>query len=100
MVDPLFARHCQLKQAWYASWVGGAMAQCGEVLGPPIGVPSSQPRGAGKLTSTPCCSISRSAARYTHASETITHEHWTAGDAGQDGPNRPDRPAPYTQVQI
>jgi hypothetical protein len=46
-------RHCQLKQAWYASSVGGAVAQCGEVLGLPIGLTSSQPRGAGKLTSTP-----------------------------------------------
>ena len=40
--------HCQLKQGWYASSVGGAVARCGEVL-----VDRSQPRGAGKFASTP-----------------------------------------------
>jgi hypothetical protein len=45
--------HCQLKQGWYASSVGGAVARCGEVLWTPIGLTPSQPRGAGKLTSTP-----------------------------------------------
>jgi hypothetical protein len=45
--------HCQVKQGWYASSVGGAVARCGEVLWTPIGLTPSQPRGAGKLTSTP-----------------------------------------------
>jgi hypothetical protein len=30
--------HCQLKQRWYASAVGGAVVRCGEVLGTPIGL--------------------------------------------------------------
>jgi hypothetical protein len=42
-----------LKQGWYASSVGGAAARYGEVLGTPIGLSPSQPRGARKLTSTP-----------------------------------------------
>ena len=46
-------RHCQLKKGWYTSSVGGAVARCGEVLWMPIGLTPSQPRGAGKLTSTP-----------------------------------------------
>ena len=46
-------RHCQLKQRWYAPAVGGAVVRCGEVLGTPIGLRPSQPRGDRKLTSTP-----------------------------------------------
>jgi FAD binding domain in molybdopterin dehydrogenase len=38
-------RHCQLKQRWYAPAVGGAVVRCGEVLGTPIGLSPSQPRG-------------------------------------------------------
>ena len=38
-------RHCQLKQGWYASSVGSAVARCGEVLGTPIELTPSQPRG-------------------------------------------------------
>jgi hypothetical protein len=45
--------HCQLKQRWYAPAVGGAVVRCGEVLGTPIGLSPSQPRGDRKLTSTP-----------------------------------------------
>jgi hypothetical protein len=45
--------HCQLKQRWYAPAVGGAVVRCGEVLGPPIGLSPSQPRGDRKLASTP-----------------------------------------------
>jgi cytochrome o ubiquinol oxidase subunit 1 len=52
-VDYYLWWHCQLKQGWYASSVGGAVARCGEVLCTPIGLPPSQRRGAGKLTSTP-----------------------------------------------
>ena len=47
------ARHCQLKQRWYAPAVGGAVVRCREVLGTPIGLSPSQPRGDRKLTSTP-----------------------------------------------
>jgi hypothetical protein len=47
------ARHCQLKQRWYAPAVGGAVVRCGEVFGTPIGLSPSQPRGDRKLTSTP-----------------------------------------------
>jgi hypothetical protein len=45
--------HCQLKQRWYAPAVGGAVVRCGEVLGTPIGLSPSEPRGDRKLTSTP-----------------------------------------------
>ena len=45
--------HCQLKQRWYAPAVGGAVVRYGEVLGTPIGLSPSEPRGDRKLTSTP-----------------------------------------------
>ena len=45
--------HCQLKQRWYAPAVGGAVVRCGEVLGTPLGLTPSQPRGDRRLTSTP-----------------------------------------------
>jgi hypothetical protein len=52
-MEEVVDRHCQLRQAWYASSVGSAVARCGEVLGTPIELTPSQPRGAEKLTSTP-----------------------------------------------
>jgi len=52
-LDSLWVGHCQLKQRWYAPAVGGAVVRCGEVLGTPLGLTPSQPRGDRKLTSTP-----------------------------------------------
>src|SRR6516165_208453 len=44
--------HCQLKRGWYPPAVGGAAVRCREVFGTPIGPPSSQLRGAKKVSST------------------------------------------------